>query len=64
MQQENIGVNVHYIPVYLHPYYQRLGYQAGLCPNAENLYKGIITLPLFQSMNEKDADDVIKALKK
>ncbi|MCY7786549.1 UDP-4-amino-4,6-dideoxy-N-acetyl-beta-L-altrosamine transaminase [Bacillus inaquosorum] len=64
MQQENIGVNVHYIPVYLHPYYQRLGYQAGLCPNAENFYKGIITLPLFQSMNEKDADDVIKALKK
>ncbi|MCY9032983.1 UDP-4-amino-4,6-dideoxy-N-acetyl-beta-L-altrosamine transaminase [Bacillus inaquosorum] len=64
MQQENIGVNVHYIPVYLHPYYQRLGYQVGLCPNAENFYKGIITLPLFQSMNEKDADDVIKALKK
>ncbi|MCY7750490.1 UDP-4-amino-4,6-dideoxy-N-acetyl-beta-L-altrosamine transaminase [Bacillus inaquosorum] len=64
MQQENIGVNVHYIPVYLHPYYQRLGYQAGLCPNAENFYKGIITLPLFQSMNERDADDVIKALKK
>ncbi|MCY7978132.1 UDP-4-amino-4,6-dideoxy-N-acetyl-beta-L-altrosamine transaminase [Bacillus inaquosorum] len=64
MQQENIGVNVHYIPVYLHPYYQRLGYQAGICPNAENLYKGIITLPLFQSMNERDADDVIKALKK
>ncbi|PJZ02009.1 MULTISPECIES: UDP-4-amino-4,6-dideoxy-N-acetyl-beta-L-altrosamine transaminase [Bacillus] len=64
MQKENIGVNVHYIPVYLHPYYQRLGYQAGLCPHAEALYKGIITLPLFQSMNEKDADDVIKALKK
>ncbi|MCO4852790.1 UDP-4-amino-4,6-dideoxy-N-acetyl-beta-L-altrosamine transaminase [Bacillus vallismortis] len=64
MQKENIGVNVHYIPVYLHPYYQRLGYQAGLCPHAEALYKGIITLPLFPSMNEKDANDVIKALKK
>ncbi|MCY9160403.1 UDP-4-amino-4,6-dideoxy-N-acetyl-beta-L-altrosamine transaminase [Bacillus atrophaeus] len=64
MQKENIGVNVHYIPVYLHPYYQRLGYQEGLCPNAEKLYKGMITLPLFQSMNGKDADDVIKALKK
>jgi len=62
--QENIGVNVHYIPVYLLPYYQELGYQQGLCPNAEKLYEEILTLPLFPAMSEKDVNDVIQAIKK
>ncbi len=64
LQKENIGVNVHYIPVYLQPYYQNLGYQKGSCSNAENLYKEIITLPLYPAMNEQDASDVIRAVKK
>ncbi|SFM06613.1 UDP-4-amino-4,6-dideoxy-N-acetyl-beta-L-altrosamine transaminase [Gracilibacillus orientalis] len=64
LQKENIGVNVHYIPVYLHPYYQQLGYQKGLCPQAESLYQAIITLPLFPKMSEEDTDDVIAAVKK
>lgn len=62
--KENIGVNVHYIPVYYHPYYQRLGYKKGLCPNAEHLYERIITLPLFPKMTEEDINDVIEAVKK
>ncbi|MGZ4161025.1 MAG: DegT/DnrJ/EryC1/StrS family aminotransferase, partial [Neobacillus sp.] len=62
--QENIGVNVHYIPVYRLPYYQGLGYQKGLCPNAEKLYEEIITLPLFPAMTEKDVLDVINAVNK
>lgn len=61
---ENIGVNVHYIPVYLHPYYQSLGYKRGLCPVAENLYEEIITIPLFPKMTEEDAKDVITAVQK
>jgi perosamine synthetase len=61
---ENIGVNVHYLPVYLHPYYQKLGYKKGLCPNAEQLYEGMITLPLFPKMEQKDIEDVINAVKK
>lgn len=61
---ENIGVNVHYIPVYYHPYYKDLGYEKGLCPNAEELYEVIITLPLFPKMTEHDANDVIKAVEK
>ncbi len=64
LQAENIGVNVHYIPVYLHPYYQKLGYKKGSCPEAEKLYSQIITLPLFPKMSDKDIDDVINAVKK
>ncbi|QGH35223.1 UDP-4-amino-4,6-dideoxy-N-acetyl-beta-L-altrosamine transaminase [Gracilibacillus salitolerans] len=64
LQKENIGVNVHYIPVYYHPYYQQLGYQKGLCPHAETLYQAIITLPLFPKMRETDVEDVITAVKK
>ncbi|MDR1159047.1 MAG: UDP-4-amino-4,6-dideoxy-N-acetyl-beta-L-altrosamine transaminase [Syntrophomonadaceae bacterium] len=64
LRAENIGVNLHYIPVYLHPYYKRLGYEAGLCPQAEQVYQEIITLPLFPSMSDEDAQDVIKAVKK
>lgn len=61
---ENIGVNVHYIPVYYHPYYKELGYEAGCCPVAEDAYRRIITLPLFPSMTDADADDVIHAVMK
>ena len=64
MQAENIGVNVHYIPVYWFPYYQSLGYRRGLCPNAEAYYESSMTLPLFYSMSDQDQDDVIQAVKK
>ncbi|TJX68844.1 UDP-4-amino-4,6-dideoxy-N-acetyl-beta-L-altrosamine transaminase [Soehngenia saccharolytica] len=64
LQAENIGVNVHYLPVYLHPYYRDLGYEKGLCPNAEELYQNMITLPLFPSMSNEDVSDVIAAVKK
>ena len=61
---ENIGVNVHYIPVYLHPYYQKLGYKKGLCPKAEELYDTIITIPLFPAMTDEDVEDVINGVNK
>ncbi|MBM7606294.1 UDP-4-amino-4,6-dideoxy-N-acetyl-beta-L-altrosamine transaminase [Metabacillus crassostreae] len=61
---ENIGVNVHYIPVHLLPYYTKLGYQRGICPIAEKLYEEIITLPLFPAMIEEDIMDVIAAVNK
>lgn len=61
---ENIGVNVHYIPVHLLPYYSQLGYQRGICPNAEKLYDEIITLPLFPAMTKEDINDVIAAVNK
>lgn len=60
----NIGVHVHYIPVYLQPYYQRLGYKAGLCRNAEVYYQTAITIPLFPRMTASDVSDVIDGVKR
>lgn len=61
---ENIGVNVHYLPVYFHPYYKTLGYNKGLCPNAEELYSRMISLPIHPSMSGDDVLDVVNAVKK
>lgn len=61
---ENIGLQVHYMPVYLHPYYKSLGYKRGLCPIAEKLYEEIITIPLYFSMTDDDVEDVIRGVKK
>lgn len=49
---------------YNHPYYQRLGYQRGICPQSEDLYERIITLPLFPKMTDQDVTDVIRAVRK
>ncbi len=61
---ENIYGNVHYIPVYYHPYYERLGYRKGLCPVAEEIYEGIISIPLYYGMTDQDVDDVIRGVTK
>ena len=59
---ENICCQVHYIPVYYFPYYEKLGYQKGLCPKAEKLYEEEISLPLYYAMTDQDVDDVIQAV--
>jgi len=64
LRKENIGVNVHYLPVHYHPYYKRLGYTKGIAPHAENLYEGIISLPLFPAMTDLDVEDVVNAVNK
>ena len=65
LRAENIGVNVHYLPVHLHPYYREtLGTGPGLCPVAESAYAEILTLPIFPSMTEGDVEDVITAVNK
>ena len=64
MGAENICCNVHYIPVYRHPYYEKLGYKEGLCPNAEKLYHEMMSLPLYYSLTDQDVDDVIMAVRK
>lgn len=61
---ENICCNVHYIPVYWHPYYQKLGYEKGICPNAEKLYEEMMSLPIYYSLSDRDVDDVITAVTK
>jgi len=62
LQARNIGVNVHYIPVHMLPYYQEIGYKNTHLPMAEKLYEHIITLPLFPGMTDQDVEDVIQAV--
>lgn len=64
LNAENIGLQVHYIPVYYHPYYQALGYKRGICPVAEALYEEIITIPLYYSLTDEDVRSVIEAVRK
>lgn len=61
---ENVCCNVHYIPTYYFPYYEKLGYQKGICPNAEKLYEEIITLPLYYAMTDEDVESVTLAVSK
>jgi perosamine synthetase len=64
LRAENIGVNVHYIPVPWHPYYQALGYKKGAWPVAEQAYERLVSLPLFPAMTDRDVDDVVAAVGK
>lgn len=64
MGAENICCNVHYIPVYYHPFYEKLGFKKGLCPNSEKLYEEMMSLPLYYAMSDQDVDDVIHAVEK
>lgn len=63
MRAANIGVHVHYIPVYWHPYYQQLGYEKGLCPVAEAWYEKALTLPVHPGLTNTDITRVIQTLK-
>jgi perosamine synthetase len=65
LRAENIGVNVHYLPVHLHPFYKnQFSYKAGDFPKAEEYYTRAITLPIFPAMTDEDVNDVIEALRK
>ncbi len=64
LRAENIGVTVHYVPVYWHPYYRGRGYRRGLCPRAEWAFERLLTLPLFPAMTERDVEDVVAAVRK
>lgn len=61
---EGIQSQVHYLPVYWHSYYESLGYEKGLCPNAEKYYEESMSLPLYYSLTDEDVADVVKAVKK
>jgi perosamine synthetase len=65
LRAENIGVNVHYIPVHFHPYYRdHFGHRAGEFPIAEDAYNRLISLPMFHGMTDQDVEDVIAAVDK
>ncbi|MDR2591017.1 MAG: UDP-4-amino-4,6-dideoxy-N-acetyl-beta-L-altrosamine transaminase [Oscillospiraceae bacterium] len=62
LTDKNIGVNLHYIPVYLMPYYKKIGYKSGICPIAEDAYDKMITIPLHQSMTDNEVEYVIECV--
>lgn len=64
MSAENVQCQIHYVPVYWFPYYRSLGYEKGLCPVAEEIYKGIMSIPLYPKMTDQDVEDTIHAVKK
>lgn len=64
LEAENVCCNVHYIPTYYFPYYEKMGYKRGICPNAEKLYEEIISLPLYYAMTDEDVESVIEAVSK
>lgn len=64
MSAENVQCQIHYIPVYWFPYYKKLGHEVGECPNAEEVYNGVLSIPLYPKMTDEDVEDVITAVKK
>lgn len=62
LRSHGIGVQVHYIPVYWHPYYQNLGYKKGLCPKAEAFYESVISLPIFPDFTGTEQKTVVSRL--
>lgn len=61
---ENVYPQVHYLPVYWHSYYEKLGYEKGLCPNAEDYYEWSMSIPLYYSLTDNEVEDTIRAVKK
>lgn len=64
LRAAGIGINLHYMPVYLQPYYRQLGFQPGLCPEAERYAAGAISLPLFPGLTTNDFNTVVATLER
>lgn len=64
MSAERVQPQIHYVPVYWFPYYKELGYEKGICPVAEEIYKSIMSIPIYPKMSDDDVKDVITAVKK
>ena len=64
IRENNVGVNVHYIPIHTQPYYQQLGFKDGEFPNSESYYKAALSIPLYSGMVFQDQDKVIRAVTK
>jgi dTDP-4-amino-4,6-dideoxygalactose transaminase len=64
MWDAGIGVNVHYIPVHLQPFYRRMGFSEGQFPAAEAFYSRALTLPLYYRLSESELDNVCAALRR
>ena len=59
LQIAGLNLQVHYIPVYWQPYYKKMGYEEGLCPNAEKYYRQTVSLPLYPDLSDKDVREIV-----
>ena len=64
LRKDGVLVNLHYIPVYLQPYYEQLGFKEGHCPEAEKYYKCVITIPIYPRLLGEEQDQVVESIKK
>jgi dTDP-4-amino-4,6-dideoxygalactose transaminase len=65
MHEENIYVQVHYVPLHFHPFFQKeFGYERGDFPQTEDVYEGLVSLPLFPAMDDGDVEDVIQSVRR
>jgi dTDP-4-amino-4,6-dideoxygalactose transaminase len=64
LREAGVGVNLHYIPIYLQPYYRALGFSPGYCPEAERYYAEAISLPIYYGLTDSQQDDVVSAVRK
>ncbi|MFM1978745.1 MAG: hypothetical protein RLZ68_10, partial [Pseudomonadota bacterium] len=60
---KDIRVNLHYIPIYLQPYYIRMGFQSGYCPNAETYFKSVISIPMYTTLTKEQIEYVASCLR-
>jgi UDP-4-amino-4,6-dideoxy-N-acetyl-beta-L-altrosamine transaminase len=63
MHQAGVLVNLHYIPVHRQPYYERMGFEQGYCPNAELYHQRAISLPMYSSLSNEQQQKVVTTLK-
>jgi dTDP-4-amino-4,6-dideoxygalactose transaminase len=64
LQETGIFVNLHYIPVYRHPYYEAMGFRAGYCPEAEQYFRESLSLPIYPAMSDEQKSEVITKVRK
>jgi dTDP-4-amino-4,6-dideoxygalactose transaminase len=62
MRNNGIGVNLHYIPVHLHPFYEKFGFKKGDFPESEKYYSEAISLPIFPNLSHKDQHKIVDVI--
>lgn len=63
LKEAGIGTDVHYLPIYKHPYYQNIGYQDVYCKNAEELYDNILSIPIYYALSDEQQEYVVAKIK-
>jgi len=63
LQNNGVNVNLHYIPVYRHPYYEAMGFKAGYCPVSERYHREALSIPIYYGLSDKEQDKVINTIK-